>query len=329
MNEVIKSGQGGIHIDCPPQEFGRFIADLLKSSRTMSNTFGIVFDIGRSDIFDVVSLIRQRIREQHEHSLVESRAEIVFVDGRRTIINNLDEFESYADIGSKLAKSVSVSMVFLMKTPSDPVPQKQSISFKFSAKLNLSTPKGPRIVISEEPIFYESYASYKIDHTLVSFGEDMSNLLDRKLQSFMLEDLNSRLYNRWYFMIFYTTVVLLLSIGIAVLLGKLIGRAMLSSSPLGIADGITALQSVGVYLYAIIASAAVTIILSVVAFEWFFKPRPSFIRLSTLADSESRRQLKMHRKRLVAFAGTAVVSIAIGVMSSLVATGVWESLWGH
>ena len=133
MNELIRSEGAGIYIECREEDFGKLLFELLKSPRTTSHAIPMVFDIGRQEIYDVISLIKQRVEDQHRHSVVESEAVVRFEDGTETKIGDLEEFKSYADIGSKLADQVSVKLSFLIQTPKDPTPHKQSVSINFVA----------------------------------------------------------------------------------------------------------------------------------------------------------------------------------------------------
>lgn len=326
MSELLKAEGSGIFIECPPAEFGKFLFELLKSPRITSNTIPMVFEINRQNIFDLVSMVMQRVEEQHECSLIETSAGIQFTDDREIQIFNLNDFEDYADIGSQLAKRISLRITYLIKTPKDSVPHKQVVSFGFSLHRTHSNIYRRNANIISLLEYGPGYSYYNVEHTLISFGEDISSLLERKLRSFSLIDLKMRFWNRWYARVLVSSIATFVCIGVALLIGKGVGDAFLPVRFAESSDSVAALQALGIYLTLLAGVICITIIGTIALYDWFSEIRPSFIKLSESAELDAKRLLKRHEKRSIIFIAAAVGSLLIGVSSSLVASGLWKRL---
>ena len=326
MSELVRIDGNGIFIDCPKEKFGSFIIDLLQAPRSIDGALGIVFDLNLFDLIDIIELIRQRVSEQHENSLVSFLAVVTFRTGRRVRIHGLDDFQSFTNIGSELADRISIEMIFLVKFPDSDTPKKQTVFVSFVTEKEAERKVRKRTYSDRFFDDKKSYIYFDIGHTHVSFGEDMANLLEKKLRSLELTDLNTRFWSYWLVEYLFLIFTLILILSGMVFVGSIVSDAAFRASEIIDFSSSFFLHVLGGCIVSLIVTAVIVGFVSRTLYEIFSKPRPSFLRLSDRATKVADTEIQSYKRRPYFFMIYSLTVIGLGVIASLIAAGIIDFL---
>jgi hypothetical protein len=169
------------HIPVNQKEFGSFLSGLLKTPRRVSGYYEGDFTIDTQYVEHLHSLLDHRLNEQHRVAMISFTASIFYEKGRSFTLGSLEEFLSYSELTSDRALSLQIEWTYLVDLPGIDLPQKQVVRVWFTVERN----EGSRTRSALEKVFRLSrviqdryaYRVYEVEHTHVTLGNDLSNLL--------------------------------------------------------------------------------------------------------------------------------------------------------
>ena len=137
-NHMAKPDQIPMVIPCGVNEFGNFIMGLLSKPQHLKGEEEGIFEIGIKDIGNVFHLIDQRIKKQNGGSLVNFEIKVIYDNGTSISHKQVADFESYYPTENAKPIEAILSFNYLIKFNDKKVPEKQEITFIFSAEPNKS-----------------------------------------------------------------------------------------------------------------------------------------------------------------------------------------------
>jgi hypothetical protein len=124
--------EGNLQIYIPKRDFGDFIQGLLSQPRSTGARWRRFFDVDQNFVKHLHELIRQRVQSQQIASLASFQASIFFLDGRVQTITSWEAFDSFNDNSDSVTTRLNIVWSYLVKFPSKPVPEKQTIGISFN-----------------------------------------------------------------------------------------------------------------------------------------------------------------------------------------------------
>jgi hypothetical protein len=132
MPSLDQDEEGNLQIYIPRRNFGDFIQGLLSQPRSLGKSWKRFFDIDQNFIRHLHELLRQRVQSQQIASLASFQASIFFLDGRVITITSWDAFDSFIDNSDSVTTRSDIVWSYLVKFPSKPIPEKQTIAISFN-----------------------------------------------------------------------------------------------------------------------------------------------------------------------------------------------------
>ena len=162
-------------LPCEPEEFKEFIGNLLKSSSVkMAGQKEGCFDIDRQQIENIFFLIDQRVVQQNQGVLVDFSITVFYNDGFSIKHDSVDSFRVFNQTGNCYPEKILLVINYLITFPKKEVPEKQVISVELDTKITRFAYK-----------VVEGLYTYKIECTDITWGTDMSNLLQKQGEKLM------------------------------------------------------------------------------------------------------------------------------------------------
>ncbi|MGO9487208.1 MAG: hypothetical protein ACLPX9_21970 [Rhodomicrobium sp.] len=149
-------------IPCSQSAFGEFIASLLGRPQTIEKEFLGGFKLSRPDVENLFYLIKQRVEQQNDAQLIQFTIKLNYDDYSNVELSTFDDFQTYAEIKSRIPHRFQMSWTFLIKFNDRPAPEKQVIELDFNSGKLLTIKPG---------------FSLKIHHTGRSWGVDIESLV--------------------------------------------------------------------------------------------------------------------------------------------------------
>lgn len=174
-----------LQIDSDPEKVGQFISSLLGKPQKIKRKIEGVFDIDKSHITSIIDTITQRISMQNNGRIVSFRAEVFFDDNFVRAVDSIEAFKHVEETKKLRSLAVDVSISFLIKFPSKPTPEKQTINIIFSE--NNSAYFIPYMAIKTK---FTNIGSiyYEIENTERTWADDIDNLLRNECHELVEEE---------------------------------------------------------------------------------------------------------------------------------------------
>jgi hypothetical protein len=161
-----------------------FIYSLLGQRRTIEKSFRVNHLVVTHDsLINIFELIRQRV-SQNESQLVTLKCSFHFESGRVITVFDPESFKTFADLSQEQTLGADLKLTYLVRFSGAEQPEKQDIRIE--------------IFSNYHPTFRRSFSpgpklAYAIEATNVTWGEDISNHLDKAIGQLTVEDGFSRL----------------------------------------------------------------------------------------------------------------------------------------
>lgn len=329
------SGEFGLVIPYEKNEFGRFLAGLLRSPKQIEFRTAIDFFIGVDDILSIDEALFQRLKEQQRYDEVEFKVSIRYSDGLRYTYPDRSEFSKHAYISKAQPVSIDVQWVFLLHLPGESVPQKQEVQVEFSTN--------DEAFIYSRNLSFESISDYEyarkkggqagfdIRHTHVTIGSDFAAILRVLLQGFHADKsaISSILMSNWLAWVWRGVTVFS---GVAAILYcvMLMNAAIIDLG--GGADSVigNGFLSISITLTLVVSvlSGVAIISLSETLLKRIRRRPPSIIALTTSERLKGEKLLSAFERRKLKIASALLVNLIVGVIGSILATQLMSSLAG-
>lgn len=188
-----------VQVPIKRKDFGDFVTNLLGQPETITERKSGKFEATYEWLVHLHHLLDQRIKQQAHSDLVDFSAVFKYSDGPDRKITTVDGFLNFNEAKIVTTKSIKLTWTYLVNFPNKPSPEKQEIS------LRLITDRTEVLTVGSSSVIRHTtnkngVASYTVAHTERTWGDDISALLGRELESIFQKD-------AWYFKIFENTVV--------------------------------------------------------------------------------------------------------------------------
>ena len=336
VNEIAKittePGKGvGFQIPLTSAEFGEFLASLLKSPRRIQFYIPAQIFVTREKIRNLHFLLTQRLNEQHVTQLTGFELSIHYDDGRSVTLTSFDELETYSEITDAIAIQIEVEWIFLIDLPNLESPQKQTIRVIQAVERKKVSALTPMDIVYSFSNVYQHSRSYKtfvVEHTHVTLGNDVANILITELKKDQAETKAQRVLQTPAASALVTIALFTLSFVIIVSPILTAWKSAYfdgNSSDVIISSGkLTASVMIGIFytVGSILASGALS--------SWIFARSgiigPSFIVFSEHSEQKALKKLEAHRRRLIVKAVLGVGSVISAVASGLLISKISDLL---
>jgi hypothetical protein len=174
-------------LPCEPEQFREFVSNLLKSSSVkMAGQKEGIFDVDRQQFENIFLLIDQRIIQQNQGMLVDFSITVFYNDGFSIQHDSIDSFRKFNQTSNCYPEKILLLTNYLVTFPKKEAPEKQVITVELDTKIM----RFPYKII-------RGLYKYKIESTDITWGTDMSNLLQKQGEKIM-ETPRFSLMNRVY-----------------------------------------------------------------------------------------------------------------------------------
>ncbi|MEW8552960.1 MAG: hypothetical protein AB2605_04135 [Candidatus Thiodiazotropha sp.] len=188
-----------VQVPIKRKDFGDFVTNLLGQPETITERKSGKFEATYEWLVHLHHLLDQRIKQQVNSDLVDFSAVFKYSDGPDRKITTVEGFLNFNEAKIVTTKSVKLTWTYLINFPNKPTPEKQEIS------LRLITDRAEVLTVGSSSVIRHTtnkngVASYTISHTERTWGDDISALLGREVESIFQKD-------TWYSKIFENTVI--------------------------------------------------------------------------------------------------------------------------
>lgn len=189
--DIVFSGEdaGDEYVKVPVKrkDFGDFVLNLLGQQEKIEERRVGVFEVRFDWLVHLHHLLDQRIRHQASADLVDFSAVFKYSDGPERKVTDVGSFLHFNEAKLVTTESVRLAWTYLVSFPGKSVPEKQEVVVRFiKDKAEFVTIGGSsmvRHVTSDKGI-----ASYSVSHTERTWGDDISALLAREVNSVFKDD---------------------------------------------------------------------------------------------------------------------------------------------
>ena len=323
------NSNSGITVPVRPEKFGEFLSGLLSKPRQIARTLPSSFLIDIDTCLDLYHLVDQRVTEQGGFPLVAFTFEALYNDGRSITLRSVDELKIYREMGTRRCLGVVMNWTYLIKPQDTEVPAKQQIELSFysgekSSEIDLSK----QFSLLRVSNMGEARISYIVHHTHVSWGYDIANMLDQKIDELTLKDSLSKFARTRTFSYFVSTLIMF-----AFAYVSLLSVSILSPTDELTVDRFLILEASGFRYYVI----SITILSMIICFRvldaiehlikrFFQTPPPSGICLSEKSSQEYNARLRKHGRRWPLVAISLISTAALGYFVNELLSGIFVSL---
>ena len=323
------SAGASIVIPCPPEKFGNFLGELLsRKSRVRKRVVG-AFVIGPEQIEDIESLIITRLEEQNRYSLVEFEASIFFSDRRSHRIHSLEDLKRFSPMSAGYAHRLRASWSFLIYPPGEGVPSRYVVQMIASCGSERKFDDLDLYMNDRERFFgREPEITVEVEYDRVSLADDLLNLVYERVKGWTKDHRLKSPITGFPYDGFLATSGGIFGLGMASLVTNYLSRMLLDSSlefeQALLSGRFTVTIVVAIFLS--IMFVVVGVVLGGSSYEMLAPKNHGAIVFETVQrKTELEKVAKAAEGRGKVYA-MMVASICIGVVSSLIATGLWENL---
>ena len=174
-------------LPCKPGEFGAFISGLLGKPQTITAAFFGVFEITQNDIENFYHLVKQRIDQQNDATILQFSVRMVFDDDSSVLLDSFDDFVQYNEVRPIASVAAHLSWTLLIRFPSKPAPEKQDIdvSIVCSGRHFIPIFDNPVMIAHRLNSPSTGYISLRIRHTARTWGADIEALLGNHIRTLL------------------------------------------------------------------------------------------------------------------------------------------------
>lgn len=188
-----------VQVAIKKKDFGDFVTSLLGQPETIVERKSGTFEATYEWLVHLHHLLDQRIKQQAHSDLVDFSVIFNYSDGPDRKITTIDGFLNFNEAKLVTTKSIKLTWTYLVNFPNKPTPEKQEIS------LRLITDRTEVLTIGSSSVIRQTtnkngLASYSIAHTERTWGDDISSLLGREVESIFIK-------GNWYSKIFENTII--------------------------------------------------------------------------------------------------------------------------
>lgn len=341
----VQEGQFSIALPCSTEDFGNFIGSLLGKPQTISGAERGAFELRKDDIVNSYHLVVQRVQQQNEAQLVQFTVKLIFDDNSSVLLNSLDDFLSYSEVRPVVVTQVHLSWSFIVKFRDKSYPEKQEIDLAF-----LTTAPGA-IAIGESEnaalvpiarLVVGGHIVFRIRHTARTWGADIESLLKGHAKHLILPQTPAREFVQSHSGKIGVFVALCFFVGTIV--ACLVTADRLAAEQLKLISGLMQTPNAidlklnkmltmaadgfwGKYFFSVFVFVIFALIVSIVLGFWSENMadtrRPSYILLTKKSEQYKAEEDRRYQFRWLSFLGSILVSIATGIVSSILFAKYW------
>lgn len=241
----------------------------------------------------------------------------------------MEEFFAHSELEGTACNRLTATWVYLIKFTNDDTPKRQEISLEYATNYGPKSKKKGEIGIRDiEAAQYWGgpFIDVAIRHTQVTFGYDLANNFQRRIKRTVIErDVPEFLTPTW-FKTLWLSAFLTIALAASTVFAGYAGRLVFSD----IQTAENALRT-----GAVSQMTAWTTVFSMTAIIAGFLALPTshkavvgrsraFIVLNEEHEKDFDRERKRHKKRVGVIIAGVCASLIVGVVGSLIATGIWE-----
>lgn len=191
------AAHGFLRLQVDQEQFADFISSLLGGSQSLTGRAVGEFRVSRAQIMQLITTLSQRIRQQNDGVPIRFSVTVVYDDGYKISLSNLDEFATYNEVRDLRTVQLLIGLDYIIVFPSKQSPERQRIELTFAAPLRSSAGGRNRPKVwqgwrdEELNVGYISdgrgLAKYEIDYTDRTWALDISNIANGFLESIQIE----------------------------------------------------------------------------------------------------------------------------------------------
>lgn len=339
MAETVESGdahpgQSGFLVPCDPTEFGDFLMGLLRAPKTLAFGRKIEFIISSKEFTDFHALLIDRISEQHEFALVSLIATLSYSDGRTYVYRDISDLEHHRELSGADCIRASLGWTFLVSLPNESVPQKQIVELNFSVGQAKAANGSFAIMFDgDDDLLFRrrAYVGFTVEHTHVTFGNDIGNLLRERVEALQTPDKFGDFLRKKYIRVLWHAVFMAGAVGVFGFVFSLDGGSpglfspefetleqYLRSSYFHLKTGFVSIAGFFMMILGVVLASVI--------FDSLSRRKPSFIVFDAEKKAAAEVEMKKFEKRPALAVLSVLGALLTGVAGSLVASGIWTQL---
>lgn len=179
-----------VQVPIKRKDFGDFITNLLGQPETINERKSGTFEATYEWLVHLHHLLDQRIKQQAHSDLVDFSATLKYSDGPDRKITTIEGFLHFNEAKLVTTESVNLTWTYLVAFPGKPAPEKQEISLRLITDRTEVVMTGGSSIV-RHTTSTNGVASYSIAHTERTWGDDISALVSREVDSIFKK-------NPWY-----------------------------------------------------------------------------------------------------------------------------------
>jgi hypothetical protein len=325
------SNKSGFLIPFDTKDFGQFLAGLLKTPKKTRLASNKPFKVDLSALADITKLVDYRFAEQQEHSQLTQDVDVYYADGTSHHFASLNELAQHRDLTDSSCRKLTLTLAYLVSLPDSKTPAKQEIQFSFDVDQRLG--RSIRSVEDHESRVYTfggAAIEVSILHTHVSLGNDLANLIRARLKKMEVKSSFSNFMSNFFVQFFWTGAIFVGGLGLAALASSFISSFLFSDitrlTDLIQSGSLT--NSLVLSSFIAISFAITFLMIGIFTGQTLAEKPRSFIVLSEQHEINRRAAMKSYGNRWIIYILGALGSLTFGIVTSLIATGIWSKLWG-
>jgi hypothetical protein len=333
-----------VMLPCRPEEFRDFIAGLLGKPQTITRAFRGVFEVTQEDIQGFYHLVKQRIDQQNDATILQFTVRVVFDDDSSVLLNSYEDFVHYHEVRPIASVAAHLSWTLLIRFRDKPAPEKQTIDVSIVCYGVRRLP----IFDGEEigPIHRlrelgSAYISVHIHHTARTWGADIESLLSNHIKTLLKTRSKAKTFLAKYngqIGVLTGLLFLLAALGGGIDATMKFSAAQLAALPL---PGATVDARISYLLHEVATGSwarfaiyfaiylSISLILSVTFMIWITESElwaePSFLLLSKQAEKLKVALQRRYRRQWISI----IAGFASAVVASLMANVLFVKLFGQ
>jgi hypothetical protein len=336
-----------VALPCDPSDFSNFISSLLGKPQTISKAYSGSFEITHKDIENAYHLVAQRVGQQNRASLIQFTVRLVFDDNSTVLLNNLADFQTYAEVRPVVVTQAHLSWSFLVQFEDRSHPEKQEIELSFTTKGSggiaiFDTEDSPIIPISR--FLGGGHASFRIKHTARTWGADIESLLSGHIKHILLPEGKVRSFIRRHsgkIAALFGLTFFVSSLAACFYSAGKAERGRLEILKPILSDGVnldlklnTLLDMVargywGTFFFSVFVFTVFSLVVAILLGVWAETSadtyRPSYILLTKKSEQYKQKADSEYQSKFLSFLASIFTAIVTGVVSNIIFTLYWAS----
>ncbi|PML92983.1 hypothetical protein [Vibrio breoganii] len=351
MNEALqqatKDGKFMIALPCEPENFSKFLGGLLGKPQTIEKAYSGSFSIAHNDIENVYHLVKQRVNQQNDSSLIKFNVQLLFDDNSTVLLDSLEDFKSFTEVKPLVVTQVNLSWSFIVQFKDRENPERQNIELSFRTKMSgniavFSSDDSPILPLSR--VFGSAgTVSFRIEHTARSWGADMEALLSSHIKHILLPESSFRQFIRKHsgkIAVFLSLSLFIFSIAACFYSADHISTSNLNElkpllgASVGLHEKVDKLLELstsgywGKFFFSVFIFTIFSLIVSIIIGVWAETSadtrKPSYILLTKKSEQFKEEADNKYKMKLYSFILSIVVGVATGIVSNMIFTTYWS-----